>query len=225
MKRYMILLIAFLFVLTIGKAGAAFEGYTVIAKSEKDVITIYAKKSGGLYRDFRIDFKGETYFRPFWMNVTNPAYAPQIIYDDINKDQKKELIIVLTLGYGTGALVQEVYVYTYTNGLVDVLVDNPMAIIHKNVKTKLTNKNAEITVGEKVYQVDLTPLDDKPTNFFEDIAFGGYIRYEVTDHQLTATVSAQISPAAFIGELVITYEYRDNMFQAKSIELHPAPNL
>lgn len=68
-------------------------------------------------------------------------------------------------------------------------------------------------------------LDLKHTNLFEDIGFGGYIKYEVIDHQLTATIPAQISPAGFIGQLVIVCEYRDKMFQANSIEFQPALNL
>lgn len=225
MKRYIIFIIAFLLVVTLNKAGATMEGYTVIAKSDKDDITVYAKKMGELYRDFKIDFKGETYFRPYWMNDTNPTYAPKIIYEDINKDTKKELIIILTKGYGTGVLDQEVYVYRYTNGLIDVIVDDPMAIIYKNVKTKLTTEKAEIRIGDKVHNIDITPLEIKSTNLFEDIAFGGVIKYEVKDHQLIATISAQISPAGFVGQLVIMYEYRDKMYQAKSIEFQPAPEL
>ncbi|TQR14694.1 hypothetical protein [Psychrobacillus vulpis] len=225
MKRYIMFIIVFLLVVTLNKAGATMEGYTVIAKSDKDDITVYAKKMGELYRDFKIDFKGETYFRPYWMNDTNPTYAPKIIYEDINKDTKKELIIILTKGYGTGVLDQEVYVYRYTNGLIDVIVDDPMAIIYKNVKTKLTTEKAEIRIGDKVHNIDITPLEIKPTNLFEDIAFGGVIKYEVKDHQLIATISAQISPAGFVGQLVIVYEYRDKMYQAKSIEFQPALEL
>ncbi|MCO0600446.1 hypothetical protein NGI46_24175 [Peribacillus butanolivorans] len=86
--------------------GATIPGNTVIAKS----ITVYAKMMGSLYRDFKIDFKGKVYSRPFWINDINPSYAPQIYYEDINKDEKKELIIILTKGYGTGVLEEEVYV-------------------------------------------------------------------------------------------------------------------
>ncbi|MGE6488608.1 hypothetical protein [Paenisporosarcina sp. NPDC076898] len=203
----------------------SFQGYEIVAKSTEENITLYAKKMEGLdsqYRDFKIDFKGETYSRPFWMNVTNPTYAPKIFYEDINKDQKKELIIILTLGYGTGALLQEVYVYGYTNGLANVLVDDPMAIIYKNVKTKLSTEEAELRVGDKEYKVDITPLDVQPENLFEDIGFGSIIKYEVKDQQLTATIPAQISPAGFIGQLVIVYEDRDKMYQAKSIEFQPS---
>ena len=222
MKRYIIFIMAFLLVIVPNKAGATIPGNTVIAKSDKDNITVYAKKGGSLYRDFKIDFKGKVYSRPFWINDTNPSYAPQIYYEDINKDKKKELIIILTKGYGTGALEEEVYVYRDTNGLIDVLVDNPIAIIYKNVKTKLSTQKAEVSVGNKVSIVDITPLKIRPSNLFEDIGFGSIIDYQVKDNQLIAKIPGQISPAGYIGEIVIVYEFLDKMYQAKSIEFQPA---
>lgn len=38
------------------------------------------------------------------------------------------------------------------------------------------------------------------------------------NNQLIATLHPQLSPGAFVGSIVITYEYRDDMYQAKSIE-------
>ncbi|KQL35932.1 hypothetical protein [Psychrobacillus sp. FJAT-21963] len=227
MKRYIIFIMAFLLVVVVpNNAKAEIEGYDIVAKSNKENITLYAKKMNDLYYDFKLDFKGEVYSRPFWINVANNfTYAPQIFYEDINRDQKKELIVILNQGYGTGVLQQEIYVYGYTNGLIDILVDNPITIINKNVKTKLTTEIAEIIVGDKVYKVDIRPLEVKPTNLFQDISFGSSIKYEVIDQLLTATISAQISPAGFVGQLVIVYEYREKMYQAKSIEFQPSPDL
>ncbi|SDN14572.1 hypothetical protein SAMN05518871_103424 [Psychrobacillus sp. OK028] len=226
MKRCIPFIMAFLLIIVPNNPRAEMEGYDIVARSSKEDITLYAKQMNDLYYDFKLDFKGEVYSRPFWINVANNiTYAPQIYYEDINKDKKQELIIILNQGYGTGVLQQKVYVYRYTNGLIDVLVDDPMAIIYKNVKTKLTTDKAEIKIGDNVYKVDITPLKIKPTNLFEDISFGGVIKYEVKDHQLIATISGQISPAGFVGQLVIVYEYRDKMYQAETIEFQPSPEL
>jgi hypothetical protein len=65
MKRFIISIIAILFVIAPNKAGAIIPAYTVIAKSDKDNITIYAKKMDGLYYDFKIDFKGAGFFKTF----------------------------------------------------------------------------------------------------------------------------------------------------------------
>lgn len=200
------------------KADSSMEGYAVVSELSKENIVLYAKKANGFYQEFKIHFKGEVYSRPYWMNVTNPAYAPQIYYEDINQDEKKELIIILTKGYGTGVLDEEVYVYRYTNGLIDVLVDHPLSIINKNVKTKLTTEKAEVKIGDKVFLVDITPLEIQPSSLFGDIGFGSIIKYEVKGNHLIAKIPGQLSPAGFIGQIVIIYEYRDKMYQAKSIE-------
>jgi hypothetical protein len=214
MKKYIIFLLVI--VLLVMPENAEAEEYKVVSELPKENITLYAKQKNGLFQDFKFHFKGETYFRPFWMNVTNPTYAPKLFYEDINQDEKKELIVTLTKGYGSGALDEEVYVYRYTNGLIDILVDNPLAIIYKNVKTKLTTEKAEITVGDKVSIVDTKSID--PSHLFEDIGFGSLIDYEVINNNLMVRVSGQISPASFIGDIIITYEYRDKMYQAKTID-------
>jgi len=221
LKRYIIVLLIIYLVVALNIVEAKNEEYEIVSTLSKEDITLSAKKIGSLYRDFKIDFKGATFYRPFWVNDTNPTYAPQIYYEDINKDGKQELIVILTKGYGTGVLDEEVHVFRNKNGLMNILVDNPMAIIYKNIKTKLTTEKAEISLCGKVFHVDIPPLNIQPTNLYDDIAFGEILRYEVKDKQLIARVSAQVSPASFIGEVVIVYEYRDKMYQAKSVSFQP----
>jgi hypothetical protein len=217
MKTYIILLSVFILFVLPKNANATNDGYEVVSKLTKEDIVLYAKEVNGLYRDFKIDFRGEIYSRPFWLSVANnPTYAPQIYYEDINEDEKKELIITLTKGYGSGLLDEDVYVYKYTNRLIDVIVDNPLAIINKNVKTKLTTEKAEITLGDKVSIVNTKSIE--PSHLFEDIGFGSIIDYEVINKNLMVRVSGQITPAMFVGDIIITYEYRDKMYQAKAIE-------
>jgi len=164
------LVLVFIFFVVPKTLRATKEVYEVVTKLSKDIV-LYAKKTNeDLYRDFKLDFKGETYFIPFGINVTNPTYAPKIFYQDINEDRKEELIITLTKGYGSGVQDEEVYAYSYTNGLIDVIVDNPLAIINKDVKTKLTPEKAEITLGDIVFIVDTKSIES--THLFEDISFG-----------------------------------------------------
>jgi hypothetical protein len=218
-NRYIILLLVFILFFVPKSVSATNEGYEIVTKLSKEDIVLYAKKMNGLYRDFKIDFKGHIYSRPFWISIANnPTYAPKIYYEDINQDKEKELIIVLNKGYGSGVLQEEVYVYRYINGLVDVLVDNPLAIIYKNVKTKLSNEEAEISVGDKEYKVDITPFEIKPENLFDDIGFGSIIDYEVINNNLMVRVDGRISPAGSIGDIIIVYEYRNKMYQAKTID-------
>ena len=223
MKNYFGLLIAVLIMSHHIIARAEIKEYEIVSSNDEENITLYAKKMNGLFRDFKVNFKGAIFSRPFWIGVTNPSYAPQIIYKDINKDQKKELVIILTKGYGTGVLWEDVYVFETMNNDLNVnelIVDNPLSIIHKNVKTNLSAEKAKVIVGDKTYIVDIIPLEIKQENLFDDIGFGSIIDYEVRDNQLIVSVVGQISPASFIGSIVIVYEYREKMYQAKSIEFH-----
>ncbi|MBS4199162.1 hypothetical protein KHA93_05775 [Bacillus sp. FJAT-49732] len=222
MKKYIILIMAYLLVVAPNKSGATISGYYIVSKSGKDDITMYAKKIDDLYYDFKIDFKGRIASRPFWMNVTNPTYAPKIYYEDINQDEKNELIIILTKGYGTGALDEEVYVFeTDSNRFGEVLVDNPLAVVLKNTKTRLTLTAAKLSIGDKQYVVNISPVGIKPENIFKDIYFGSIIKYELENNHLIARLAAQVSLAHSIGEVIITYEYRDKMYQARSVDFRP----
>ncbi|MFJ8235400.1 hypothetical protein ACIQ34_06560 [Ureibacillus sp. NPDC094379] len=223
MRGYAIFILALILIIAPNKAWATIKGYDKVATSSKDNITLYAKKIDDLYYDFKIDFKGRIASRPFWLSVANnPAYAPKIIYEDINRDGNKELIIILNQGYGTGVLLEEVYVIEVDNNrFSEVLVDNPLAIVLKNAKTSLTPTEARISIGDNHYVVDISLVGIKRENVFKDIFFGGITEYDVENNYLIARLSAQVSPAHAISEVIITYEYRDKMYQAKSVDFQP----
>jgi hypothetical protein len=192
--------------------------YTLITNSEEEDIFIHAKEMDGLYRDFKIEYKGGTIFKPFWENTVNPVWLPQINHVDINGDGKEELIIILTLGEGTGAIEQEAHVFHIEdNNLIEVLVDHPVMTILKNVRSTLTTEKVEIKIADTIHEVDLKPFGMELGNVFTEVSFGGFIKYEVIDNQLTAFVGTQISPAGFIGEIIIKYEYREKMYQATTL--------
>lgn len=204
-------------------AEAAMDGYEMVAKSSKDNITLYAKKIDGLYYDFKIDFMGRIASKPFWLSAANnQTYAPQIIYEDIGRDENKELIIVLNKGYGTGVLVEDVYVIEANDiQFREVLVENPLVVVLKNTNTKLTPTEAKINMGDHHFVKDISSVDINPENIFKDIVFGSIIKYEVENSHLVARINAQVSPAYSFGEVVITYEYLDKMYQAQSIDFQP----
>ena len=231
MKKILILIITISIFAVLTQAKATFNEYDEIAKSENMDVTIYAKKMNGLYTDFKIDFQGNIISRPFWINTTNRTWFPEIFSEDINRDGKKELILILTKGTGTGVLEREAHVFQIqqqgivnkqTDLPVEVLVDNPIAIILKNVKTKLTPNQASVSIGDKKYIIDMKLLDIEPTHLFIDIYFGNIINFEIRDKQLIAKIGGQISPAGgYIGDIEITYVFKDKMYQAKLIEFKP----
>ncbi|MGE6517638.1 hypothetical protein [Lysinibacillus sphaericus] len=125
-------------------------------------------------------------------------------------------------GYDTGVLLEEIYVFEIgDNRFGEVIVDNPLAVVLKNAKTSLTPTEVKLSIGDKHYIVDLRTLGIKPENVFKDIFFGGIIEYEVENNNLIARLAAQVSPSYSIGKVIIIYEYRDRMYQAKFVDFHP----
>lgn len=184
--------------------------------------TLYAMEREGNYEKFKLEIDGTIRFFPDWKNVNNPSYAPQLFFKDLNQDAKKELIIVLTKGYGTGVLDTEAHVFQGEN-YEEVLVDNPMSILLKNVKTKLTPNEAVVTIGDKKNVVNIDKFQISHENLFSNVAFGNIVKFDIVGNQLLVSVPGQISPASFIGAIVITYEYKDKMYQAKKVEYGTVP--
>ncbi|WP_432356052.1 hypothetical protein [Sporosarcina sp. A2] len=231
MKKVLILIISISLFAVLTKANAMINEYDEIAKSNNGAVTIDAKKINGLYTDFKINFQGATLSKPYWWNTTNPAWSPEIIYKDINRDGKNELVIILTIGTGTGILEREAHVFHIerkslgkTSALVpvEVLVDNPMAILLKNVKTELTHNKASVSINDKKCEIEIKPFGIEQKHLFSDIYFGNLIDFEIKENQLIAKIGGQISPAGgYLGDIQITYVFKDKMYQAKSIEFKP----
>lgn len=233
MKKILSLIIALSLISALTKAKAVTNEYEKIVKSDLAGVILYARKMDGLYTDFKIDFQGGILLKPYWINTISPTWIPEIIYEDINRDGKKELAIILTKATGTGVLQREAHVFHIQQQKcdktaqivppVEVLVEDPIAIVLKNVKTELTPKKANIGIGDKIYTIDIIAYGIHPKLLFEDIYFGNIINFEIKNNQLVAKIGGQISPAGgHIGDIEIRYTFKDKMYQAKTIEFKPS---
>jgi hypothetical protein len=202
--------------------------YKVIGKIEEIDFTLSAIEENGTYKDFKLDFKDWWTKYPKWEGSTSTAYAPQVIFEDINNDKNNELIIILTTGHGTGINQQEVHVFHVAYKLdkvtgqrkVDyinpILIGNPIAIVYKNVKTNLSTHKAVIKIGNKITTVDVN-IPSKDLTY--DIGYGNILKYFVKDNQLISLVGIHLPTfGGLIGYIEIVYEYKDKMYQAKSIK-------
>lgn len=187
-------------------------------------VTLYAIEREGYLGNFQLEANGVIQHFPYWINVSNPAYWPQLFYNDINQDGKKELVVILTREYGTGLINQDIHVLhenktNLGNVYKEVLVDNPISILLKNVKTKLTKSEAIINIGNEKTDIKIDQFGINPKQLFSDIVTENLVRYEVLDNELTAIIGAQISPVGgYIGSFHITYEYKNGMYEVKRIE-------
>ena len=118
MKRMLVCLLFTLICVIPNITFAALEDYEMVASCEKHQVFLYAQKRNGVYEDFQVVYKGGIVSKKDWVNVTNKTYAPKIIIEDISGDETPEIVIILTKGYGTGVLDQELHVFHYEDNLL-----------------------------------------------------------------------------------------------------------
>ncbi|MEW9673910.1 hypothetical protein [Ammoniphilus sp. 3BR4] len=174
-------------------------------------------KRRGNWVNFNVEIQDMKTWRD-WKNSDNPSYAPQIIYEDLSGDGKKDVIIILTHGHGSGFLEQEAHVFINEYWWGERLIEDPLIIGMKHIQSRIYGPKgkeiAEITVRGKTSRVSV----GKFINLYQDVGFGRQIWYEVKNNKLYAFMDASASPAASIGSFEIEYEYKQKIFQMKSIE-------
>lgn len=192
----------------------------VVAEIPEENIKLYAiNKDNGMYTEFLLQLGNrQRYFN--WQSVSNPTFSPKLILSDLNKDGVEELIVILTNGTGTGVHTEEVHIIDTTT-FQDYDAENPIHVIYKNVKTKLSPEEVEISFDDYTTILDERYIEPEPQNLFNDIVFGNIIYYEIKDDKLYVTVGAQIGPASYIGEIEMSYCFQGKMYIVDNIKFKP----
>jgi hypothetical protein len=186
----------------------------VVATLREAKAVLYATEREGQLEKFRLVINGATsrHF-PYWRSSSFRAFWPELFYEDINHDGTKEIVVILTTGHGTGIVETEAHVIqskVESDNHIrweEELIENPLAILHKQVRTRLMPKGkVEIMIGNK------KTIDSKQEHL------GPYsIEFSVYNGELVAYMKGQLSPQP-AGAILITYGFKDGMYQAKKLE-------
>lgn len=191
----------------------------VIAKIPEAEASLLAIERDGLYERFELKVGEQVRAFPFW---TSSASRPQqMLHHDIDQDGNKEIIILLSMTNESGSDITEAHVIKTGKLLHEVYVDHPLAIVLKQVKAKIKTEDINIQVGHEDTSIPQKEISSVKENWFSSIHFGNRISYNVLENRLTAYISGQISPTEYIGDVVIVYEYKNNLFQAAEIRFKP----
>lgn len=116
----------------------------------------------------------------------HPTYPPRLLYDDLNGDENEELIIILTLGYGTGALEEEVHIID-PESLKETRVENALQIIDDHVELEVTPENIEVKVSGRKQIIPKTEWETESEKI-HSAGFGSIVSYKVENDVLKAYV-------------------------------------
>lgn len=192
-----------------------------IAESEDKTIQITGNQTEtGTYDHLKIQTPIFSRSLPGY-NVTNPSYAPWIEFEDVTGDGEPEVVVILTTGYGTGVYQSNALVYNAHGD--QILVEDALTTLMKRFKGTYTDKALDISLDDKHYTLpqDLMFSGGESHGFKPGI--GSVMQFAVKDGKLTATTGVQVSPAEFVGDIKLTYIYKDGLLQAgdASFEFYP----
>ncbi|MWV45019.1 hypothetical protein GRF59_15455 [Paenibacillus sp. HJL G12] len=193
----------------------------VVGESEDKSIQITGNKTeSGTYDHLQI--KTPTFSRSIpGYNVTNPSYAPLITAEDLDGDGSKEIVIILTTGYGTGVYQSNVLVYNAEGSSIPV--EDAETAFLKQYNGNYTAKGLEILVQDSRYIVPYESLMSDKEHLGDHPGIGGVMQYTIEDGVLTAKTAVQVSMSEFVGDLTLKYSFKNGLFQAgdASFELYP----
>ncbi|BBB92660.1 MAG TPA: copper amine oxidase N-terminal domain-containing protein [Methylomusa anaerophila] len=191
--------------------------YFVSNQAEAEAKLYPFQNINGMYRGFILEVKGERkYFA--WENVTNPTYAPELLFADINQDSEKELIILLTTGTGTGVHKEDIHVIN-PGMLTEIAVESPADIVKQNINTKMQSDGDNMVIQIITGGKETTIIKEKEysCSWFNNVAFGSICHYEVINNKLIVRIPAQVSPGSFVGEIQATYIFENGKYRANTI--------
>lgn len=183
-------------------------------------LTGVEKKSLGLIRPIIVESAGKT--KSFdWESVSNPSYYPELVVTDLDQDQRKEIVVFLTEGYGTG--VRESKAHVLLEDLSEILFPDPKEDARKEISDSLTKQN-----GSRIYTLNVkgetstfTFKEGEAGEWFDHAVIGNSVTYRMNAEQVVASVSVQVSPGMVIGALEITYRLSNQIFKQEAVHFSP----
>ena len=174
--------------------------------AESDRVTLYANnEKEGMYERITVLTKDNS--KTFsWANVTNQTYAPTINISDINNDDKDEVIIILTTGYGTNVLQQEIHILNMED-LTEINLQNPIETINKKVTSTIAKNESNVDVSIKWdgNVIEKRYNESDAGIWFDKVEFGSIIKYEIIAGKITVIVPGAVSPSEFPVTVLVEY--------------------
>ncbi len=197
--------------------AASYKSKNLISKIEnKKIYLYYDKITEGMLKGFYLRSGSKVkYFE--WENIDKPSFYPSITVMD-----NGYIAVICTTGEGSGVNVKKLYLVSQKN--LEVLAfDNPINVVKANTLFDIQPPSVSIKINRKVWTD--TYNDIKTENFFNSVAYENIILYDVQSTYFTVRLSAQISPATFIGDFEITYYFNEQkaMFIPLSINFNFYP--
>lgn len=174
-------------------------------------------RENGMYERIRISTPS------FSRNLSIESFSgrdPQVITADLTGDGEEEIIVITNIGYGTGLSLSEMVVLDADGSII--LHEDPLIAMMKQFTGRVTDEGVDVELNGKITKFPKAQIQADPAYLFGP-AIGSVLYYSVEKNTLNARAAVQTSPAQFIGDLQMSYFYKNGILQAgqASFELYP----
>ncbi|CAH2214956.1 hypothetical protein [Tepidibacter aestuarii] len=193
----------------------------IIASIPEEKIYLYAlQEQDPMYQGLVLSINGVNKFFD-WETISMASDLPELYYLDLNNDDKKELVVILSEGRGTGSWIRKVHIINCEE-LTEYKVKNALEIIKDNVETKiLSKKEVAIKINDIIYSIKIGTIPNEflGTNPSEvlKIYYTDYIDYYLIDNKLIVDVGVETESLKYLGYIIIDYSFKDGEFKANKI--------
>lgn len=177
---------------------------TELAREDGIILSANQAAVNGVYKGITVQ-SGKAKKSFDWVNVANPSFNPVLTIEDVNNDDQKEIIVILTNATGTEVNQQEIHVLN--PDLLELSTENPLDYIHNKVSSSITEENGQVNV---LVRYDGSTTEKKFSKsdaalWFNNVSFGSLVEYRVENKKITATIPGQVSPTLFAVKANIEY--------------------
>lgn len=166
-------------------------------------VMLQGKETDGLYHKFQLTYGSQV--KQFKGNHLAWWDTPRIYMIDVNDDQAKEIVVVLTAGHGTGCLIEELHIFDAIT-LHEYNCTNIFDIINDSLNFYNDAENYYIQSPSNLFTVSKSIFYAEQNQLFDSIGIGEFITFSVDSDNLFCTLGCQVVANSFCGYLNIGLE-------------------
>ncbi|MBT2293763.1 hypothetical protein J7E73_32650 [Paenibacillus albidus] len=197
-----------------------------VAKEDAEVKLYAALKEGNMYKGYILEAGGSKH--PFaWESPRFVQYPPELYYTDINNDRQPEIIVILTLGTGTGIVEQELHVVnskTWTETVVPKAYEAARTLVASTITKDKEDALVNLVIkgsSPSTVSIRMPGRAEDISNLGTSAGYGAVTYYSVEAGKLTAKTSVNVGFVESIGTLKLVYKDAKNGMEADSITFIP----
>ncbi|RCX20530.1 hypothetical protein DFP94_103261 [Fontibacillus phaseoli] len=193
----------------------------LLGSSEDEKVKFYTKTDG-----VTLDINGNK--KDFSWNVpVDTGTAPQVFYTDVTGDGKKEAVIIIQTGRGTGLNNYDIHVVN-AEDLSEFKVQSYEEIVAEQLETHVAKKGdgalaISVKTQGKEYNFNYG-FDPVPDYKQDSLAFGGVYIYSLENQKIKLNLGGAVAGSTtYVCDFNVTYKYDSakHEFVADQITVNP----